>query len=301
MKAYYVDCTGNQALRDELLDYAVERGAKYVGGAPPWQLVAPHAAMSEMGVYPSIGSTPLHRKIAITPATWKRKVRKIWGGKKATKPAQKKAAPKKRKPTQLDRIEALLNKLESSVAALCSGASFMQELEQDAPSKAKVLTMVLALNDEDYEWLRRQIGKIPEQEVRIGNDLGLTPAKEPEPWKPSVGEWVVVERDSLSHGLAGRAGNVGGFSRAGSLIIGGMYVRASDCRPATPEEVQAHLAAEEAKKTPKLGDRVKYHGCECEVVSRLADADGVWTLLSANERGYTAAYWAKRSEFTIID
>lgn len=31
MKSYYVDCTGNQALRDELLDYAVERGAKDIG------------------------------------------------------------------------------------------------------------------------------------------------------------------------------------------------------------------------------------------------------------------------------
>jgi hypothetical protein len=37
----------------------------------------------------------------------------------------------KRKPTQLDRIEALLNKVEASVAVIRSGATFMQQLEQD--------------------------------------------------------------------------------------------------------------------------------------------------------------------------
>lgn len=145
MKTYYVDCTGNPAMRDELLDYAVERGAidkgddKYKDGHHyKW----PCAFMEHDGVW--CGVTPSLDTKLITPATWKRKVRKIWGGKAAPKKAAPKKAANVKETVTMDRVHFLVTEvsgkldrigdrladIEISVALLQSGASFMQELEQ---------------------------------------------------------------------------------------------------------------------------------------------------------------------------
>jgi hypothetical protein len=60
----------------------------------------------------------------------------------------------KRKPTQLDRIEALLNKVESSVAVIRSGATFMQQMDQDvaAIESAKVPKFGDRVDCDGIEW-----------------------------------------------------------------------------------------------------------------------------------------------------
>jgi hypothetical protein len=167
-KTYYVDCTGNQALRDELLDYAVQRGAEEMYLPRIDDRTHAWLSMKYKAVFASAGCPTL-----ITPATWKRKVRKIWGGTKPKKAAAKKPVNAKDiHPTTLkalnmhsnarhsvlrdgltamegrimdhiEEVRAMITKVESSVAVIRSGASFMQQLEK---------------------------------EVRIGNDLGTTDA-----------------------------------------------------------------------------------------------------------------------------
>jgi hypothetical protein len=146
---YYVDCTGNQKLRDDLLDYAVDRGAK------KWYRLdvdqEPFAVLEFIRGEWSAMSLDDPGTL-ITPATWKRKVRKIWGGMKPTQPRNKgKFAAKPKEPTDrlkhieldvnrhgvaiamaIDRIVQRLIAIESSVAVIRSGATFMQQLDKDA-------------------------------------------------------------------------------------------------------------------------------------------------------------------------
>jgi hypothetical protein len=167
-KTYYVNCSGDVALRDSLLDYAVERGAKH-NGSWHWKEAAavgfPHAVLE--GDSAVRCDNNVKRATPITPATWKRKVRKIWGGAKTKKAVAKKTTKTIVDPLaermeamysdimkrlawirdgvdsntsrianakdRLCEVEATLSKLESSVAVIRSGATFMQQLEKDAP------------------------------------------------------------------------------------------------------------------------------------------------------------------------
>lgn len=74
-----------------------------------------------------------------------------------------------------------------------------------------------------------------------------------------------------------------------------------DLRPATPEEVQAHLAAEEAKRVPKFGDRVNFAGEVYTVASPCEDSDGDWILVQEITPHGWRLRLANRSEFTILD
>jgi len=121
---YYVDCTGNQKLRDELLDYAVERGAKELYDRSIYSRTHAWMDLEEKAVFASAGEPE-----PITPATWKRKVRKIWGGLNPSKPRIKgRFAPKPKEPTQLDRIEGYLNKVGQAV--IDQGREFKSKLNR---------------------------------------------------------------------------------------------------------------------------------------------------------------------------
>lgn len=190
-----------------------------------------------------------------------------------------KASPKVSKPSQLDRIENRLALVESSLAVLRSGATFMQELDKAAPQPIGLSPgdytdasneTADALTAMGWEWWDDDRHK--EKYIRFGqnsakgkmvniNQMGatchLTPAeflsrasvtaKElrlvpvAEKWVPAPGEWV---RDESCIGKAVEVDR--GLV---SIDIGPKNVWRLLKRVAKPTdaEVQQHLAEQEAK------------------------------------------------------
>ena len=279
--------------------------------------------------------------------------------KKATKPAPKKAAPKKRKPTQLDRIEdrlkqmeehlhvsitqrePLFERIESTLAVLRSGASFMQEREQapkpiglqpgdyceaskDVADELTAMGWPWTDNDRTrHEFIRRGVThtgmsnymcNIDESKyfkhlldrdtflarARVtAAELGLTgvkeePVKEPEPWKPQVGDWVVVTGPTESNAQRlenGSLHKVTDLAKNEHCGVGGWWRPKGSLRPASSEEV--------AKKVPKFGDRVMYNGDEYRIGCDEPTLQGFWRLCKS--KAVDTPRYAKRSEFTIIN
>jgi hypothetical protein len=305
-KTYYVDCTGNQALRDELLDYAVARGATDVG-----MLKYKHEAFdrlplafiaisdNECGVY---GGNFAAHGTPITPATWKRKVRKTWGGAKTKKAAAKPVNAKDIHPTTLkalnmhsnarhsvlrdgltamegrimdhiEEVRAMVAKVESSVAVIRSGATFMQQLEKEA-----------------------------------AKELGLQPVVE-EPWVPKVGDLVVCfDLD----GFGGLYDGVGEVMKvwpthwqvqwpSGSIA----EHSAKTTRPANAAEIsQCHAAKQEEERKEKearlvFGQAVEYQNDRGWKVATDKPFSSNTYLIT--KTGQARVEWARIDDLTIID
>jgi hypothetical protein len=64
------------------------------------------------------------------------------------------------------------------------------------------------------------------------------------------------------------------------------------------QQMEQDVAAMEAAKTPKFGDRVEYQDdMGWKIAMDVATPDGIWTIVKS---GHARMAWAKRHEFRII-
>ncbi len=139
----------------------------------------------------------------------------------------KKTAPKKRKPTQLDRIEKMIS------------AMFHAD-EANAKTLGDFWSRMGGIIDEHSAKLER-----------IEALLSPKPIEVDEKWVPKVGDWAVI---NTPHGrskpfriihIESNSGLT--YYHLGEKMIGGRWLLES-IRPASKEEIEAHTKAEEQRK-----------------------------------------------------
>lgn len=233
--------------------------------------------------------------------------------KKSTKPAPKKAAPKKRNPnvvtirdianmlnTQhdmlaevngrtiameariIDRIDATaarlvqdIQKVESNLAVLRSGASFMQELEQNA-------TKPIGLQVNDYcTGTKDEIKELAEQLT----SLGL--------------KWEDHDRHRLGAIVWDKEGLINTYHPSGDNHRYTLLDRDTFLARARVTAAELGLKPEPVK-VPKFGDRVMYDGVEYKIGCDEPSDNGLWRLCPSKAASYNSRL-AKRSGFTLLD
>lgn len=181
--------------------------------------------------------------------------------------------PTKKKPTQLDRIENRLGLIESSLAVLRSGTTFMQELDRAAVTA-------------------KEIGLVPVEEklLKVG-DLVAWCADRPEVTNPPSGVLTVTKTGELN--FTGRK-YVDVTDSEG--IVWSFW--AEDFRRLSEAEIAAHLAEQEARKPVVFGTRVECRGKTYRIIADKPDHLGFYPMYCNNAR---SVFHAKRNEFTVID
>lgn len=200
-----------------------------------------------------------------------------------------------------DRIAKLERQVElntSAIDVLKSANALLQQMDRDAPVEAghepgnehpweaPFGTMTINGGGAQGEW------------VCLRPD---DPRLKAEPWRPEVGDWVVVLPSHPCEAFHGQAKHVDGRldpSEGHYVLWHGGGGRVRDLRPATPEEIAE--ATKPAPYTPQFGDVVEYDGFECKVVSECEDAYGDWLLCSPDYHDGWFHAIVKASELTLI-
>lgn len=217
-------------------------------------------------------------------------------------------APKKKKPTQLDRIEKKLDTIHRTVVVRAD--SIHATLVDTKRSIGSIESKLATLNA--WETLNEAMSK---------DKLASPTVAVEEKWVPKVGEWVVCDLDhSNDHNhnpywaeemsdIVGRPLLVYGIID-GDVVAGvndehsGRWCwNMSWLRPATPEEIAAHeaklkaeaQAAEDAKLV--FGARVMHEGKEFRLCIDRPANDGEWLL---SRKGANDAFWVPRNDFTLL-
>jgi hypothetical protein len=190
-------------------------------------------------------------------------------------------APKPKEPTQLDGLTiAQYQPFQQEVLRLAREAIHDGMVAYSAAVKHQ---------NSEIKRLSAQITSLQSDVSKIESSVavirsGASFMQQLEPWVPKVGDWVVVTAKSgiFSRGHIAKVGRIGPQGGVYMNERGGCGVERKHIRPATPDEVQTHLAAEEAKrkeaeqaekaKALKFGDRVMtpegegiYHRHACHV------------------------------------
>lgn len=248
----------------------------------------------------------------------------------------------------------ILNKIQNDLSLLLSGASFMQELEKAKPTEEQglepgdytdaskeVADELTAMNMPMFSsdslkfrlvtWDNSSIqgyggGNVNHFTQRSPHEflsrarvtakrLGLVPVEQLKPWKPEVGELVVIAENSMFF-KAGHCGKVLRVDKDGDVwlychnhphgaCVTGRKVRCvtgRKVRPATPEEVAKYhadqaAAVEAAKPMVPYVTRVMYDGEEWRVIQVVERTTHPYGLHSAKH----GIDWVARDWFKVID